>query len=530
MKKFLQSLRAKCVAFGVAMPMAFGVINSGCTDLDTTPYSLITPDQFFKNDDEFLAAMAPVYAQLRALQWNYHNIEQHSTDETMVPQRGGDWGDGDRWKQLHRHTWDKTHSDLNGAWADAYTGVARANSLLEALDKSTLASAATYKAEVRTLRAFYYYTLLDMFGGVPIIKTSTVDNANLPKRNTAAEVFAFIETELKDAAAVLPTTKVHGRVNKYAAQALLVRVYLNAQFLTGTVSSTGLTTGAARWADVTTNADAIINSGQYGLESDYFASFLPENHASKENIFVSANLQRAGFSNGLSFNQRQLHYNQTLPQGAWNGFTTLAETFNKFSDADYRKNQFLIGQQCTGYVKANADGSCPAGTTKVLDRNGNPLIFTSTVANFDAANEAEGIRVLKWGVDNGAVDGNSKNDYAWVRYADILLAKAEALNETAATNTATAAALVNQIRTRAKLPALTAAQTASQAALRDAIFAERGYEFVMEAVRRIDLIRANKYWQGAWQFKEKKDGFRILYPIPQPAIDANPNLTQNAGY
>ncbi|HRK74579.1 MAG TPA: RagB/SusD family nutrient uptake outer membrane protein, partial [Rhodothermales bacterium] len=118
--------------------------------------------------------------------------------------------------------------------------------------------------------------------------------------------------------------------------------------------------------------------------------------------------------------------------------------------------------------------------------------------------------------------------YAWIRYADVLLAKAEALNETG--NTAGAAALVNQIRTRAKLGNLSAAQTASQSAMRAAIFEERGYEFIMEAVRRLDMIRAGTYTSADWQFKEKKEAFRVLYPIPQGAIDANSKLTQNAGY
>lgn len=528
MTKFFKSLRAKTLAVGVALPSVLGTVNFACTDLDTTPYSLITPDQFFKNDDEFLAAMAPVYAQLRALQWAYHNIQQHSTDETMVPQRGGDWGDGNRWKQLHRHTWDKTHSDIGEAWGTSYAGVARANSLLEALEASTLASAAAYKAEVRVLRAFYYYTLLDMFGGVPIYKGASADKNNLPARSTAAEVFSFIETELKEASASLPKTKVHGRVNYYAAQALLTRLYLNAQFFTGTVSTSGLAKGAAKWNETITAADAIISSGQYGLESDYFASFLPSNQGSKENIFVSVNLNKAGWLNGLSFNQRQLHYFHPIPQGPWNGFTTLAETFNKFSDSDYRKNMFLVGQQCSNFTNADASGNCPAGTTKLTDRQGNPLIFTPEVKNFDDANEREGVRVLKWGIDQGAVDGNSKNDYAWVRYADILLSKAEALNETG--KTADAVAIVNQIRSRAKLPALTAAQSGTQAAVRDAIFNERGYEFLMEAVRRLDLIRAGKFTSGTWTFKERADAFRVLFPIPQGAIDANAKLTQNAGY
>lgn len=526
MNKFFKSLRAKTLAVGIVLPSVLGTVNFACTDLDTTPYSLITPDQFFKNDAEFLGAMAPVYAQLRALQWSYHNIQQHSTDETMVPQRGGDWGDGNRWKQLHRHTWDKSHSDINDAWNSSYTGIARANSLLEALDASTLASAAAYKAEVRVLRAFYYYTLLDMFGGVPIYKGATADKNNLPARSTSAEVFSFIETELKEASAVLPKAKVHGRVNYYSAQALLTRIYLNSQFFTGTVTTAGLQKGTAKWNELIAAADNVINSGEYGLESDYFASFIPNNQGSKENLFVSVNLNIGG--NGLSFNQRQLHYNHALPQSPWNGFTTLAETYNKFSEQDYRKNMFLIGQQCSNFTNADKDGNCPAGTTKLTDRQGNPLIFTSTVADFDNANESEGIRVLKWGIDTGAVGGDSKNDYAWIRYADILLAKAEALNETG--NTAGAAALVNQVRTRAKLGNLSAAQTASQSAMRTAIFEERGYEFIMEAVRRLDMIRAGTYTSADWQFKEKKEAFRVLYPIPQGAIDANSKLTQNAGY
>ena len=95
----------------------------GCTDLDEETFGVITPDQFFRTEAEIIAALAPVYAQLRSMMWNYHNISQHTSDETLVPTRGTDWDDGGHWRQLHQHNWDAL-TVYQGLGADVFESVA----------------------------------------------------------------------------------------------------------------------------------------------------------------------------------------------------------------------------------------------------------------------------------------------------------------------------------------------------------------------------------------------------------------------
>src|ERR1041385_8318136 len=204
-----------------------------CTSLTETPTSSITPETFYSNETEVLGGLAGVYSQLRNTLWAYYNLSEISTDEMVVPTRGQDWYDNGRWLEIHRQLWGANSpsglEDVNGAWVDAFTGVARSNVLLEALQKVSFADRPGIEAELRTLRAFYYYMLMDMFGGVPIVTTTEI----VPReRKSRAELFAFIETELKAARDVLPSTRPAtdlGRFTKGSANAILANMYLNAE-------------------------------------------------------------------------------------------------------------------------------------------------------------------------------------------------------------------------------------------------------------------------------------------------------------
>src|SRR5947207_12874761 len=147
----------------------------GCTNLDETPLSAITPGNFFNNEAEVQAGLAGVYAQLRstAPEGSVYDANEVTTDEIVVPTRGSDWYDGGQWIDLHNQTWTPTSAGtrafFNGAWNSAFTGVARANLFLAGIENATVPNKASYVAEARTLRAFYYYLLMDQFGGVPIV-------------------------------------------------------------------------------------------------------------------------------------------------------------------------------------------------------------------------------------------------------------------------------------------------------------------------------------------------------------------------
>lgn len=492
----------------------------GCTDLTETPTSSIAPENFYKNEEEIIGGLAAVYAQLRSTTDDYYNVSEVSSDEYIVPTRGTDWYDNGRWLEIDRQLWGANSpsglGDMNGAWNALFTGIARANVALAATDKVSFSSKPVVQAELRTLRAFYYLLLQDLFGGVPIVSDTEI----MPRaRNTRAEVFAFIEKELKETREILPSkwpVDMNGRLTKGAADAMLASLYVNAQVYTGTVTAAGLQPGAQRWADAVAACDRILNgSGGYSLASNWRSNFTADNYQSPEIIMQVMYLNQSGL--GLNFLMRALHYNQYTPS-PWNGFATIAETYNKFDADDQRGKQiFLAGPQF------NLETGQP-----VTDRAGNPLVFVPEIKDVTNATENEGIRIVKWPRDPNHVNQDAGNDFAHFRLAEIYLIKAEALNEQG--QTAAAIGLVNTLRARVFSPPKPLSTSMSQAEARQAIFDERLFELTSESKRRQDLIRAGQYTQRAWFNKPTREPFRILMPIPQTQIDTNPLLTQNPGY
>ena len=489
-----------------------------CTELGETPVSAITPENFYRNEQEVIGGLASVYASLRSSLWGYYNISEVSSDEFIVPTRGTDWLDGGKWLEMHRQTWEANSAaggqEISFAWVDGWTGIARANVLLEAIQNVTLSNKAVIEAEARVLRAFYYYTLMDLFGGVQIVTTTEIAPR---ERNTRAEVFAFIEQELLEVRDALPDEwpdASNGRLTRGAANALLASLYLNAEVFTGTVDESGLQRGTARWQDAIDVADEILNSGVYSLATDWKANFRADNHLSPENIFVVKYLAQEGL--GFEMIYRGLHYTQATP-APWNGFATIAETYNAFDRDDLRDDIFLVGPQ------VNVETGQP-----VNDRTGQPLVFTPEIADITAATEGEGVRIYKFPADPNAAGQFHGNDYPYFRLAEVYLIKAEALNELGQTDAAIN--LVNStIRARVFTPPEPLPLGMSQAAFRDAILNERLFELTAEAKRRMDLIRHGKYLLP-WTHKAQAEAYRVLFPIPQGQLNANPLLVQNPGY
>lgn len=484
-----------------------------CTNLEENPVGVLTPDDFLKTEAELLAAVIPVYASLRdnSNTASYPNLQELTSDEMAFPQRGGVL-----FGRLQAHTWTPYNGTVDRAWTDAYRGIARANATLDLLAQSTSESALIpiFMAEVRFLRAFYYWWLVDLFGGVPIVTAATADSDNPPQQNTRQEVFDFSVAEIT---AALPDLEEsfgadnYGRVTKGAAHALLATLYLNAEVYTGT----------PMWNECVQACDAVINSGRYDLLPNYPDVFALDNEGpgNMENIFVVGHLPEGvvGFTRQMA----TLHYNQ-LPQTPWNGFAVLADFYNKFDTTDVRFNQLLVGPQL---VLAG-----PNAGQQAFERQGDSLIFTVEFPLSGAA-EGSGVRILKWPVDPNQSGGNSGNDLAIFRYAHILLTKAEALNEMMGPNQESID-LINQVRERAFEPdkPIALADFGSTQALRDRILDERGFELLWESFRRQDLIRTGHFLE-AWTLKEASDGpHRKLFPIPRRQLDANPNLVQNPGY
>jgi hypothetical protein len=402
--------------------------------------------------------------------------------------------------------------------------------VLDAMQHVDFAAKPGIVAELRFLRALNYFALMDMFGGVPIVCPETSNPIcsgiviEARPRNTRAEVFNFVESELIAARADLPATwpaNMNGRVTKGAVDALLASLYLNAQVFTGTVTAAGLQKGAARWQDAVNASDAILNSGNYSLSTDWRSNFRADNGNSPENILVVKYLNQAGL--GLHFVMESLHYNQySGAQTPWNGFSSLAETYAAFDPADQRRQIFLAGPQ------VNQVTGLP-----VTDRAGNPLIFDPNIVDDSKAAENIGVRIVKWPVDPAHLDQENGNDYALFRLAEIYLIKAEALNEISAGNGPAAVALINTVRARVFTPPKPLATTLTQAQIRNAILQERLFELTAESKRRQDLIRMDQYIPRAWAFKAaaaQGQPYRVLMPIPLTQLGTNPLLEQNPGY
>jgi len=520
----------------------------GCTNLDETPLSVISTGSFFSNEAEVKAGLAGVYAQLRstAPEGAIYDANEVTTDEIVVPIRGQDWNDNGQWIDLHNQTWSPTSiataNFFNGAWNSAYTGVARATLFISALQNVTVPNKATYIAEGRALRAFYYYILMDQFGGVPIDTTTEIDPA---ARNTRRETFDFIERELIAARdGGLPDTwdaANNGRFTKGAADAILANMYINAGVFTKDGAAGGIlanayntclgvlvAAGQDACAAAIAASDRILNSGNYQLADSFPKAFRYDNGSSKENIFVVKFIASDGV--GIGVTMSSLHYCQYAPLTPWNGFSTLAETYGAFDPTDKRRNAILMGPQkdvLTGaLVTVRVSGACPAYTPA------NALVFTDTIHNITSASESEGGRPYKWPVDPAHVAQNSGNDFAWFRLGEIYLIKAEALNEQAA-GSAAALLLLNQLRARAPGEAV---NTPLAAIDRPTILRERLFELFGEGKRRQDLIRFGGYTgrtdaaSGLVGGKGARPDYYVLMPIPQTQINANPLLAQNPGF
>jgi hypothetical protein len=490
----------------------------GCTDLSESPYSVITPENFYRNDDEVRAGLAAVYSQLNtASSGNYRYLSMIPSDDNVIPVRGQDWFDNGAHLEGQRHTWQANSplalGTINSAWTQSFTGVARANVLLSAITNLPLSNKARTIAEVRLLRAYFYYNLMDLFGGVPLVTDAEVTPR---ERATRAETFAFIEKELTEARADLPVswpTTEYGRATKGWADAMLASMYLNAQVFTGTVSASGLQKGPAQWQKALDAADRVIANTAYSLTADQAANFRADNNTSPEIVMVSTRRPEAGLS--LNFIGNNLHYNQFSPAPN-NGWSVEPPTYRKFDPTDKRRAAILEGPQ------NNIVTGLP-----VNDRAGVRLNFTIDIPDITQATEGNGTRTYKWPYDPARSGTNHGNDYAIYRLAEILLIKAEALNELG--RTAEAIPLINQIRARAFSPPKPLSTTLTQAQVRDAIFDERQFELIDEGKRRSDMIRQGTWLAAGWN-KQADAGGYVLMPIPQPQMDANPMLVQNPGY
>jgi len=497
----------------LSLCLAVGICLGACTDLTEDLYDRVQSSDYGKTPAEIETIVGRAYSSLRGGASDGVNfyptgefvffVTSVSSDECVIPTRvGGDWYDDGVYIDLHKHTWDADNPKIWAPWKYCYNGIASTNAIIYQVEQSGLDAEASRPlfAELKTLRAYYYYKLLDLYGNVPLDTTYVTDEA--PGTSPRAEVYAFVEKELLENVAYLPDN-AYGRFTKNAANLLLGRLYLNSEVYIG----------EARWEDCLAACSRI--SGQ--LEPDYFASFKTDNQTSNEIIFgIPYDSKMGTVGNYLA--SMTYHYEQMWAFSAtgnyqWcgNGISAQPGLYSAFEEGDVRRNSLLIGPQI----------DLRTGSTIIMPASGNPLDYTEDIGNINEALQNEGARLSKY--EDKAGDAWERDyDLVLMRYAEVLMMQAEC--NVRLGNPAAARPFVEQIRTRAGLGTPETIDLAF-------IDQELRREFVFEDHRRTDNIRFGTFFEAWWEKGEDPaDKHTGLFPIPQQELNKNSKLDQNPGY
>lgn len=492
----------------------------GCSKLDEDFRSSLTEDQaqtVLEQTTDVNVLLQAVYNGLRPFQSHERVfvLQEVSSDEALVPTRGGDWDDNGVFRQMHSHTWNADHRDINATFNDLLQTVFVSTNVL------TFKPSAQQAAEARFVRAFTMFSVLDLYGQVPFREPGE-NLLNPPKVFKGIEALDFIMKEVNEIKDQLPDGPAY-KANKDAAKVLLMKCYLNKGAF---VNRQQPTFDAADMAQVVTLADQIIGTNKYSLANNVFDNYAPNNDViSTENIFTNQNIGGVQGGDLRSRFNMGAHYNQT-PSG-WNGFATLADVYNKFEATDQRRGGSYPGMTNVSGMRVGFQVGQQVDKNGVAlkDRKGNPLFFTPDVQLVESGNDLEvkGIRVQRYVVDyaNGNGQGVANNDYVFYRYADVLLMKAEALLRTG--KPGDALIIINQIRTKRGASSLGSVTL-------DQLLDERQRELYWDAMRRQDLIRFGKFLAPTALRTNVSDPKNLYFPIPTGALAVNPNLTQNPGY
>ena len=490
--------------------IVFALLTFSCTDLDEKVYSDLPMDDFLTTEEALLMNAGRAYVKLQSFpeEQSLWSVMENSSDEVAVPTRSdGEWDNQGRWKQLQNHSIDPTNTILRGGWRFVTEGISACNEILYITEMSPVEFAGKDKilAEIRILRALYYYWLTDCWGNVPFAIDYT--DQTLPPQKDRAFIAEFIEKEIKDNINALdaePTKANYGRVTQSMANLLLAKLYMNSEAWFGT----------PRYDEAIALCDEIIGTGYYQIEDNYFDNFKIDNTGSKENIFVIPYDKVLTVDKfywfTLSLNDAS-RASFTFNGNMWDGFVCQPDFFALFDNADLRKKSFLYGQQ--------------------YDKQGNPIIvngenfiYDPNIANYSSRKKWEGARICKYEYQEGLEYGytNMENDFVLFRYADVLYTKMEALwRKDGTAGTFLNDADLQKIRTRAGMPVYTAADITKQELIN-----EFGREFAWEGRRRQDLIRFDM-WGNPWWNKASSNAAKKLFPIPKTALDTNSNLVQN---
>lgn len=534
----------KKISYLLLMILGMNMAFTSCTnDLNVTPKDddEFLSETFFKDPASYKQVLAKLYAGLY-VGGNDGDGNGTSNKSADIAGLGGDfssylrllfvcqelptdeaviaWADGSL-PTMNTQMWAPSNEFLYGAYSRSFYEISLANEFLRettddkltarGVDAALKSEIATYRAEARFLRAFDYVQLMDLFGNVPITTEADPVGFFNPVQKSRSEVFAFVESELKDLDSKLMASRAneYGRIDKTAAKFLLAQIYLNAKVYIGT----------AKNAECLAACNDVIASGYTFANVPYAYLFAADNNtngAQNEVIFpvvADGNYTRP-IGGGISFIiHASIGGSMTASDygmdGGWQGTRTRKEFVQSFPDetgtADKRGTFYRNGQD----IEINNIGKFTDGyaVTKFKNR-------TST---------------------GGTAQRNDMpdTDFPMFRLSDVYLMYAEATLRGGGGDVSTAVGYINKLKTRAGATPIIASDLTL-----DFILAERGRELFWECHRRTDLIRFDKFtgsskiwqWKGGVKNGTSTESYRNLMPIPATAIQANPTLKQNPGY
>lgn len=496
-----------------------------CMDLDEVVEDKIPAGEFGKNEAEVNAIVGPVYKTLCRYAANhaFMTLQDASGDMSIVPsKRGGDWWDGGQFREIHMHQWVSTNSSIWNAWDRASQSVSSANlviNIVENIEDLDPALKGRILAEVRGLRAFWLYLMMDFWGNIPLVTDYT--QTDLPTQTSRKEVYNFIVKELNEIKDVVRddvTTASYGKFTRGAAYTFLAKMYLNAE-------AWGVDN--PRWAEAEAALDEVLKLG-YIIESNWKANFVPNNENSKEAI-LSACFSVNDASGFRMQYYNWLHYKDNLALGfnpsGNNSWAAQPDYVRLFDESDQRLTwSFLIGQM---YHKSTGEMLYTAHD-RPLNHTIDIVIIPGTERDdtvWGDVQQEDGARNWKWDYETTIVNA-MENDFHIFRLADVYLMKAEALVRQGKDN-AEATRLVNVIRERGFGDD---SHNYTSVTLEN-IAMERKLEFAWEQMSRQDCIRFGTFQNKRFLKPETRGQDHLnLFVIPQRAWQANDKLVQNPGY
>jgi hypothetical protein len=506
---------------------------AACTNLDEQIYSKIEKDSFFTSEEQFAKYSARAYSSLQhwGTEKSYWSFDMEITDEICTPfNPNGGWGNANngRYIEVQTHDISNSNSLLEPAWDFCFNGISACNDVLDTFNSVDRDFDAKNRviAEVKVLRAFYYFMAICYWKNVPYAITKKIEG--YPEKKDRQFIFSFIEKEIKDNIdylAVEPTTTYYGRVTRGVADFVLAKLYLNAEFLVGT----------PKWAEAEAACKDIMTANKgasyYKIVDDYKSIFAIKNEFNEEGIFAIPYSTVYTTSDHYAF----LLYISTLPPNlceplgiaakAWDGYVGQPDFLDSYDASDKRKAwTWMYGQMYD--INGNAltievpDPANPENGIVV------PYIIETDFpeSTFDNTQRThlQGARIGKWAFQSDmTLTGGQvgmENDVYLMRYADVVLMYAEAMVRQNKGGEVIGNADLDKIRTRAGLPLFTA-----ETLTLDNLYQERSHELAVEGWHRQDMIRFDKYL-AAWWGKPAMDENDYDLPIPKAAKAANPNL------